>query len=40
LYDDVLDEQVLEFETLGIGVSLSVLQQSEDKFDGFLGPTT
>jgi len=39
LDDDVLDVQVLEFETLRIGVSLSVLQQSEDEFDRFLGPT-
>lgn len=40
LDDYVLNVQVLEFEALGISVSLSVLQQSEDEFDRFLRPTT
>jgi hypothetical protein len=35
---DVFDVQLLEFETLRVGVGLSVLQQPKDKPDRFLRP--
>jgi hypothetical protein len=35
---DVLDDQVASIETLGVGVGLSVLEQTEKEFGGLDGP--
>lgn len=35
---DVLDNQVAGVETLGIGVGLGVLEQTEEELGGLLGP--
>ena len=35
---DVLDDQVASIETLGVGVGLSVLEQTEKELGGLDGP--
>lgn len=40
LHNNALDVQILNVQVLGIGVRLSVLEQTGDELDGFLGPTT
>ena len=35
---DVLDDQVASVETLGIGVGLSVLEETEEELGGLDGP--
>jgi hypothetical protein len=40
LHYDVPDEQVLEFQTLHISIRLCIFQETGDKFDRLLGPTT
>ena len=35
---DVLDDQVAGIETLGVGVGLSVLEQTEKELGGLDGP--
>lgn len=37
---DVLDEELLSLEALGLSVGLSVLQQVEEELDGLDGPST
>jgi hypothetical protein len=36
---DVLDDQVAGIETLGVGVGLGVLEQTEKELGGLDGPT-
>ena len=40
LNDNVLDDQVLNSDVLGLGVGLGVLEQSEDESDRLLGPSS
>ena len=40
LDDNVLDDQVLNSDVLGLGVGLGVLEQSEDESDRLLGPSS
>jgi hypothetical protein len=38
--DNVLDDELINGEVLGIGVGLGVLQEGEDEFNRLLGPST
>lgn len=40
LDDDVFDDKFFEFQALGVGISLGVLQEAGNELDGFLRPTT
>lgn len=40
LYDNVLDDEVLDIKVFRVRVRLGVLQEAEDELDGLLGPTT
>lgn len=40
LDDDVLDSEVLKFQTFCVSISFSVLEEAVDKFNGFLRPAT
>lgn len=40
LNDNVLDDQLLDVEVLGIGVGLGVLEETENELDRLLGPST
>ena len=40
LLNDVFDVQLLKLKALRVSVGLGVLQRSEGKFDGFLGPAS
>ena len=37
---DVLDDKVVGIETLGIGVGLSVLEETEEELGGLDGPSS
>jgi hypothetical protein len=40
VHDDVLDDELIDGEVLGVGVGLGVLQQTEEELDRLDGPTT
>ena len=40
LDNNVLDDNILQFDALRISVRLGVLQETEDELDGLLGPAT
>lgn len=40
LNTDVLDDEVLNGNVLGLGVGLGVLEQVQDELDGLDGPST
>lgn len=40
LDDDVADDKLLDLETLGLGVSLSVLEEGKEELDRLDGPST
>lgn len=40
LYDNVLDDEVLDIKVFRVRVRLGVLQEAEDELNGLLGPAT